>query len=103
MEIIYNIKLFLKSISNIHRDEGNNVLIISNPRSGSTWLMEMIWSQNKFKAINEPLNIRRKEIAKYLGVSSFSYLIVNIFQSKNYVIIFQILLKADIQNLTHLL
>ena len=64
MEIIYNIKLFLKSISNIHRDEGNNVLIISNPRSGSTWLMEMIWSQNKFKAINEPLNIRRKRNSK---------------------------------------
>lgn len=66
----------LKRFSNVHNQDGvlPNALIISTPRSGSTWLMELIWSQPGFKICNEPLNIRRKEIAGTLGMNTFSKL-----------------------------
>lgn len=65
-------KTFIKSISNIHRDKGNNVMIFSTPRSGSTWLMELIKTQPEFKICNEPLNIRNKNIARALGTSNWA-------------------------------
>jgi hypothetical protein len=53
------IKHLLKSVSNFHRPSARpNVFIFSTPRSGSTWLMELIWSQPGFKHCNEPLNLR---------------------------------------------
>jgi hypothetical protein len=42
---------------NIHRQgEAADIVILSSPRSGSTWLMELIATQPGIKAIDEPLN-----------------------------------------------
>ena len=65
-------KSFIKSISNKHNDKGENVMIFSTPRSGSTWLMELIKTQPQFKICNEPLNIRNVNIASALGTSKWA-------------------------------
>lgn len=62
----------IKSLSNIHRS-GNepNVFLFSTPRSGSTWLMELIWTQPGFKHCNEPLNLRNPLVVKELGIAKW--------------------------------
>lgn len=70
--MISRVKNVIKSISNIHRPNGEpNVFLFSTPRSGSTWLMELIWSQPGFKCCNEPLNLRKPLIRQYLGISEW--------------------------------
>ncbi len=69
MEIKKTLKNALKSAalacSNIHTQAGKkNVFLFSTPRSGSTWLMEVIASQPGFKFYDEPLNIRRENVQK---------------------------------------
>src|SRR5690606_24342168 len=50
----------LRWISNVHRPNGlPNVCIVSAPRSGSTWLLELVLSQPGFKPCNEPFNLRK--------------------------------------------
>jgi len=49
-------------------------MIVSTPRSGSTWLMELIWSQSGFKPINEPLDVRKTAVRKVLGITDFDML-----------------------------
>jgi len=51
-----------------------NVLIYSVPRSGSTWLMELIWSQPNFKPVNEPLDLRHKVNCKRSNIKDFKEL-----------------------------
>ena len=68
------IETFLKSITNYHSDKGDNIVIFSTPRSGSTWLMELIKTQPDFKICNEPLNIRNTSVAKALGVNKWAEL-----------------------------
>ena len=69
------IKNFIKAASNWHQPVGrDNIMIVSTPRSGSTWLMELIWSQPGFKTCNEPLNIRRAAIRKASGIKSWEEL-----------------------------
>lgn len=64
---------FIKSISNCHANRlKSNIMIFTTPRSGSTWLMESIWTQKGFKICNEPLNIRDKTIRKKLGVHTWN-------------------------------
>jgi hypothetical protein len=71
-EMINRVKNTIKSISNIHRPNGEpNVFLFSTPRSGSTWLMELIWSQPGFKCCNEPLNLRKPLIRHHLGISEW--------------------------------
>jgi hypothetical protein len=44
--MIKAVKRIVKSASNVHRPDGRpNVFLYSTTRSGSTWLMELIWSQ----------------------------------------------------------
>ena len=63
------VKRLVKSVSNVHRPDGRaNVFLFSTPRSGSTWLMELIWSQPGFKYCNEPLNIRDPDVRRHLGL-----------------------------------
>jgi Sulfotransferase family len=70
--VISRVKNAIKSISNIHRPNGEpNVFLFSTPRSGSTWLMELIWSQPGFKCCNEPLNLRKPHIRQHLGISDW--------------------------------
>ena len=60
-----NAKLF-----NIHRSsEKPSVLIFSSPRSGSTWLQELIWSQPEFKYVNEPLNLKGAWLQNKSGIN----------------------------------
>lgn len=63
---------FVLSITNLHkRGKKPDVFIFSMPRSGSTWLMELIWSQSGFKYINEPLDLGYDWICKYSGINGF--------------------------------
>lgn len=55
-------------LTNIHRpDRRPNAFIFSTPRSGSTLLMEMILTQQRFKSVNEPFNLRNWVIREYLA------------------------------------
>jgi hypothetical protein len=65
----------VKSLSNVHRPDGRpNVFLYSTPRSGSTWLMELIWSQPGFKFCDEPLNLRNVGVRRYLGLTDWGAL-----------------------------
>jgi hypothetical protein len=44
-----------------------NVLLFSTPRSGSTWLMEIILTQTGFKPCDEPFDLRQDFVKQYLG------------------------------------
>lgn len=49
-----------------------NVFIHSLPRSGSTWLMELILTQPGFRRFNEPLNLRKEAVREHLGISEWA-------------------------------
>jgi len=51
-----------------------NVLIFSLPRSGSTWLQELVWSQPEFKYVNEPLNLKGAWLQKKSDIYGFKEL-----------------------------
>lgn len=57
------LRLLVKSCSNFHR-RGTcpDIFLFATPRSGSTWLMEIIASQPGFKYYDEPLNPRRENV-----------------------------------------
>lgn len=56
--------LLVKACTNRHRQGPlPNVFVFATPRSGSTWLMEIIASQPGFKYYDEPLNPRRENVA----------------------------------------
>ena len=62
----------VRSVSNWHNQGTlSNVFIFSMPRSGSTWLMELIWSQPSFKYVNEPFNLKGGFIQKKSGIEGF--------------------------------
>lgn len=62
----------VKSLFNRHRADGSpNVFVFTMPRSGSTWLMELIAGQPGFKTCSEPLNIRLPLVREHLGVTSW--------------------------------
>ena len=65
----------LRSVSNRHRPGiMPNVFVFTTPRSGSTWLMELIRTQPRFKSCSEPLNLRIPEISRRLGISDWKAL-----------------------------
>ncbi len=69
------LKHAVKSMSNIHRpDERSNVFLFSTPRSGSTWLMELIWTQPSFKYCNQPLSLFNPLVRKHLGTDRWEAL-----------------------------
>ena len=62
----------VKAFSNHHRPGPRpNVFLVTTPRSGSTWLMELIWSQPGFKCCDEPLNLRRPSVRRATGITSW--------------------------------
>lgn len=66
------LKKFVKSWSNCHSQARRpNLFLFATPRGGSTWFMEMIWSQKGMKYCSEPFNVRRPEVALDLGIKSF--------------------------------
>lgn len=57
------LRLLVKSCTNVHRRGARpDVFLFATPRSGSTWLMEIIASQPGFKYYDEPLNPRRENV-----------------------------------------
>lgn len=69
---LYN---FYRRMTSVHRADGSpNVLLFTTPRSGSSWLMELIWSQPGFKCVNEPFDIRNPHVRANLGLSSWEAL-----------------------------
>jgi hypothetical protein len=52
------------------------------PRSGSTWLQELIWSQPGFKYANEPLNIKESFLQKKSKIKGFNELYTEESRSK---------------------
>jgi len=62
----------MNKFTNIHASgKKKNIFIFSMPRSGSTWLQELIWTQKGIKYCNEPLNMRDHRIRKLTGVNSW--------------------------------
>lgn len=69
------LKQAVKSMSNIHRADGRpNVFLFSTPRSGSTWLMELIWTQPAFKYCNQPLSLFNPLVREHLGTDRWKAL-----------------------------
>ena len=65
----------IRSYSNFHKPGAlSNIFIFSMPRSGSTWLMELIWTQPGFKYVNEPLNLKGSFLQKKSGIKGFKEL-----------------------------
>ena len=59
-------------MSNYHqKGEKPDIYLFSTPRSGSTWLMELITSQKGIKFCNEPFNIRHADIRRELNISDW--------------------------------
>lgn len=59
----------LKYSCNFHHQGAKpNIFIFSTPRSGSTWLMELMLTQPGFKSCSEPFNLRMTEVADTLGI-----------------------------------
>lgn len=57
------LRLLVKSWANVHRPGARpDIFLFATPRSGSTWLMEIIASQPGFKFYDEPLNPRRENV-----------------------------------------
>lgn len=56
---------------NVHRpSEKKDILILSAPRSGSTWLMEIFFSEPGMKFINEPLGKRILDYWDFLPIET---------------------------------
>jgi len=70
----------IRKFSNIHIQGKENILLFSTPRSGSTWLLEMIAGQPRIKTVREPLNIRLDHIREMLGFNSWE----EIYKEENF-------------------
>lgn len=59
-----------------HHVQGSkpNFLIFSTPRSGSTWLAELLATQGRFKIVNEPFNLRKEVVRDHLGLENWQSL-----------------------------
>lgn len=75
-KIMMDIKQLIAAYTNIHipSKTEKNIIIISTPRSGSTWLMELIATQPGFKKISEPFNFRKSDVKKHLEITSWDTL-----------------------------
>lgn len=74
-------KEIIRKITNIHiPGEFPDVLLFSVPRSGSTWVMQLIASQKGFKLCDEPLNLRREIICRNLGICNW----VELYKESSY-------------------
>lgn len=66
------LKQFAKVIGSVQLPtRGDNVFIFATPRSGSTWLMELILSQPGFRACEQPLDLRNPYVRRHLGISNW--------------------------------
>ena len=71
----HRVKLLAKALSSVQMPtNGDNIFIFSTPRSGSTWLLEMILSQPRFRDCDQPLDIRNPYVCEKLGISTWDEL-----------------------------
>lgn len=56
-----------------------NFFVFSTARSGSTWLLEMIATQGRYKLVNEPFNLRKPWVRENLGLDTWE----SLFQVEN--------------------
>ena len=71
--MLQTFKSNIRAYANTHiPNKEPNVFIFSTPRSGSTWLMELIRTQPGFKSCEEPLNLRNPEVRHQLGLIEWS-------------------------------
>lgn len=72
------IEYLISLLTNVHRQNDKpNVFLVSTPRSGSTWLMELIACQPGFKPCSEPFNLRNPLVRKHLGINEWEDLYQN--------------------------
>ena len=65
----------LMSFFTRHVPDGRpDILIFSTPRSGSTWLMEMLLSQPGYRYCDEPFNLRTASVRIQLGLQHWDEL-----------------------------
>lgn len=73
--MLKNLKKNIRAYANKHTPGSKpNVFIFSSPRSGSTWLMELIRTQPGFKSCEEPLNLRNLDVRQHLGLDYWNQL-----------------------------
>ena len=71
----YRAKLLVKSLSSLQLPtRGDNIFLFSTPRSGSTWLSEMILSQPGFRDCDQPLDVRNVYVREKLGIATWDEL-----------------------------
>lgn len=62
----------IKRLATYHRQGSEpNVFIFATPRSGSTWLAELLATQGRFKIVNEPLNLRKEVVRENLNLADW--------------------------------
>ena len=62
----------IKHKSTFHKASGeDNIFLFSSPRSGSTWLAEIIAAQPGFKMVKEPLNVRNHVFSEFTGIKNW--------------------------------
>ena len=58
--------------STTHRPDGStDVFLFSSPRSGSTWLMELIYTQPGFRWCREPFDLRKAVVKDHLSITEW--------------------------------
>lgn len=62
-------------VSGSHRpDASADVFVFTTPRSGSGWLLELLWSQPGFRCVDEPFDLRNPLVARALSITSWEEL-----------------------------
>jgi hypothetical protein len=71
-DVTRTLKEGVKSVISVHRPDGRpNIFVFTTPRSGSTWLTEVLCSQPGYKDIDEPDDLRIASVRRRLGISEW--------------------------------
>jgi len=75
MSLVETLRLLAKKHGSVHRPGSEkNVAIVATPRGGSTWLLELVCTQPRFRAISEPFSLRNPRVREHLGFESWDEL-----------------------------
>jgi hypothetical protein len=87
-------------VSNVHlQGEKPDVFLFSTPRSGSTFLMEVLNAQPGVKIFDEPLTVNKEEVRRELGVRTWEEFTVMPDREVRYRRFFERLRKNDLKEL----
>jgi hypothetical protein len=68
-------KRFIKNVTSLHiQKDKPNIFIFTTPRSGSTWIMELLATQDNLKYVSEPFDLRDRDIRRILKVKDWEEL-----------------------------